>query len=194
MLEKNELYPLFLKVAELHILIVGGGNVGLEKLTFLLKSSPSARVLMVSKDFIPEIRSLAEAHDVDLILGPYKKDYLANRQIVIATTDNLDVNLQVYKDCKEANILVNLADNPLYCDFYMGGIVTKGNVKIAISTNGKSPTTAKRLRQFFEEVLPDNMNELVENLNTYRKTIKGDFEEKVSKLNELTKEMIRMKK
>ena len=128
MLEKNELYPLFLKVAELHILIVGGGNVGLEKLTFLLKSSPSARVLMVSKDFIPEIRSLAEAHDVDLILGPYKKDYLANRQIVIATTDNLDVNLQVYKDCKEANILVNLADNPLYCDFYMGGIVTKGNV------------------------------------------------------------------
>jgi len=76
----------------------------------------------------------------------------------------------------------------------MGGIVTKGNVKIAISTNGKSPTAAKRLRQFFEEVLPENMNELVENLNAYRKTIKGDFEEKVNKMNDITKEMIRAKK
>jgi len=113
---------------------------------------------------------------------------------VIATTDDLEVNIQVYNDCKKENILVNLADNPPYCDFYMGGIVTKGNVKIAISTNGKSPTTAKRLRQFFEEVIPENINDLVQNLNTYRKTIKGDFEDKVNKLNELTQEMVKIKK
>lgn len=193
-LEKNELYPVFLKVASLRVLIVGGGNVGLEKLTFLLKSSPSARVTMVSKDYIPEVIALAEGYEVELIRSPYNKSYLKDKQIAIATTDDLEVNLQVHKDCKDANILVNLADNPKYCDFYMGGIVTKGNVKIAISTNGKSPTAAKRLRQFFEEILPENMNELVENLNTYRKTIKGDFEDKVTKLNELTKEMIKMKK
>lgn len=193
-MEKNELYPIFLKVASLEVLIVGGGNVGLEKLTFLLKSSPSARVTMVSKDYIPEVTALAEGYHVDLIQAPYEKDYIKGKQIVIATTDDLEVNLEVYRHCKAANILVNLADNPKYCDFYMGGIVTKGNVKIAISTNGKSPTAAKRLRQFFEEILPENMNELVENLNAYRKTIKGDFEEKVSKLNELTKEMIKMKK
>ena len=193
-MEKNELYPVFLKVASLRVLIVGGGNVGLEKLTFLLKSSPSARVTMVSKDYIPEVIALAEGYEVELIRSPYNKSYLKDKQIAIATTDDLEVNLQVHKDCKDANILVNLADNPKYCDFYMGGIVTKGNVKIAISTNGKSPTAAKRLRQFFEEILPENMNELVENLNTYRKTIKGDFEDKVTKLNELTKEMIKMKK
>lgn len=76
----------------------------------------------------------------------------------------------------------------------MGGIVTKGNVKLAISTNGKSPTTAKRLRQFFEEVLPDDMNDLVENLNKYRNSIKATFEEKVKKLNELTEELIKTKK
>ncbi|WKK65214.1 precorrin-2 dehydrogenase/sirohydrochlorin ferrochelatase family protein [Lutimonas zeaxanthinifaciens] len=193
-MEKNELYPVFLKVASLRVLIVGGGNVGLEKLTFLLKSSPSARVTMVSMDYIPEVIALAEGYEVELIRSPYNKSYLKDKQIAIATTDDLEVNLQVHKDCKDANILVNLADNPKYCDFYMGGIVTKGNVKIAISTNGKSPTAAKRLRQFFEEILPENMNELVENLNTYRKTIKGDFEDKVTKLNELTKEMIKMKK
>ena len=193
-MEKNELYPVFLKVAVLDVLIVGGGNVGLEKLTFLLKSSPSANVTMVSKAFIPEVISLAKGHNVSLVEDAYKTSYLKGRQMVIATTDDLDVNLQVYHDCKKENILVNLADNPTYCDFYMGGIVTKGNIKIAISTNGKSPTAAKRLRQFFEEVLPENMNELVENLNVYRKTIKGDFEEKVSKMNEITKEMIKIKK
>ncbi len=193
-MEKNELYPVFLKVAELEVLIVGGGNVGLEKLTFLLKSSPSARVTIVSKAFMPEVISLAKRHSVSIVEDAYNSSYLKGKQIVIATTDVLDVNLQVYNDCKKENILVNLADNPTYCDFYMGGIVTKGNMKIAISTNGKSPTAAKRLRQFFEEILPENMNELVENLNIYRKTIKGDFEDKVSKLNELTKEMIQIKK
>ena len=193
-LEKNELYPIFLKVATLEVLIVGGGNVGLEKLTFLLKSSPSANVTMVSKDFSPEVVSLSKDYKFYLIEDAYKISYLKGKQIVVATTDDLDVNLQVYSDCKKENILVNLADNPPYCDFYMGGIVTKGNVKIAISTNGKSPTAAKRLRQFFEEILPENMNELVENLNIYRKTIKGDFEEKVSKMNEITKEMIKIKK
>ncbi|MGI9531015.1 precorrin-2 dehydrogenase/sirohydrochlorin ferrochelatase family protein [Lutimonas sp.] len=193
-MEKNELYPVFLKVASLEVLIVGGGNVGLEKLTFLLKSSPSANVTIVSKMFIPEVLELAKGHHVSIIEDAYNSSYLSAKQIVIATTDDLDVNIQVYNDCKKENILVNLADNPPYCDFYMGGIVTKGNVKIAISTNGKSPTAAKRLRQFFEEILPENMNELVENLNAYRKTIKGDFEEKVSKLNELTKEMIKIKK
>jgi precorrin-2 dehydrogenase/sirohydrochlorin ferrochelatase len=110
--------------------------------------------------------------------------------MVIATTDNVDVNIQVYKDCKAQHKLVNVADNPPYCDFYMGGIVTKGNIKIAISTNGKSPTLAKRLRQFFEEVIPDNIDELAENLNTFRKTIKGDFSNKVTVLNKLTEKLL----
>ena len=75
----------------------------------------------------------------------------------------------------------------------MGGIVTKGNVKVAISTNGKSPTTAKRLRQFFEDVIPEDVDDLVKNLNEYRKTIKGDFEQKVETLNEVTKRLIEKK-
>lgn len=193
-MERNDLYPVFLKVAQLNVLIVGGGNVGFEKLTFLLKSSPTAKVTMVSKEFIPEVRELARGHEVSLIEDAYNGSYLNHRDIVIATTDDLEVNLKVYDDCKKRNLLVNLADNPAYCDFYMGGIVTKGHVKIAISTNGKSPTAAKRLRQFFEDILPENINELVENLNSYRKTIKGDFEDKVQKMNELTKEMIKVKR
>ena len=174
----------------LDVLIVGGGKVAFEKLSFLLKSSPNAKVALVSKNFIPELISLAEKHEVEILTKSYESEFLNNRHIIISATDNLKVNLQVQADCRERNILVNVADNPDYCDFYMGGIVTKGNVKIAISTNGKSPTIAKRLRQFFEDVLPDDINTLTENLNTYRKTIKGNFEEKVKILNDITKDMI----
>lgn len=190
---QNQLYPVFLKVTELNTLVVGGGNVALEKLTFLLKSSPNAKVEMVSPMFREETVALANKHGVKMFEQPYDTSLIAGKHIVIATTDNDAVNQQVHADCKERNILVNLADNPPFCDFYMGGIVTKGNVKIAISTNGKSPTMAKRLRQFFEEVIPDNINDLAENLNEYRKTIKGDFEEKVEALNEFTKSLVSKK-
>ncbi|MGB5820193.1 MAG: bifunctional precorrin-2 dehydrogenase/sirohydrochlorin ferrochelatase [Saonia sp.] len=192
-MERNELYPIFLKVSQLNILVVGGGNVGLEKLTFLLKSSPKAQVQMIALEFLEETLALAKKHDVTITQDAYHEKYLKGRHIVIATTDNIAVNEQVYHDCRAKNILVNVADNPPFCDFYMGGIVTKGNVKVAISTNGKSPTTAKRLRQFFEDVIPENIDDLVKNLNEFRKTIKGDFEEKVETLNEFTKGLVSKK-
>lgn len=189
-MERNNLYPIFLKASNLNILIVGGGNVAEEKLTFLTKSSPDANVVMVSPMFREGTVQLANQFGVELITDVYHPKYLAGKHMVIATTDAPEVNIQVYTDCRKESKLVNVADNPPYCDFYMGGIVTKGNVKIAISTNGKSPTTAKRLRQFFEEVIPEDISKMVENLNAYRKTLKGDFEEKVEKMNEATRKLV----
>ncbi|EPR71516.1 precorrin-2 dehydrogenase/sirohydrochlorin ferrochelatase family protein [Cyclobacterium qasimii] len=183
----NELYPVFLKVHQLETLLVGAGNVGLEKLTFLLKSSPNAKVTVVSKEFLAEISTIAKDNsNINLVQGAYNEIYLNEKHLVIAATDDKEVNKKVYHDAKKRYLLVNVADTPEYCDFYLGGIVTKGNIKIGISTNGKSPTTAKRLRQLFEEIIPDDINEMVENINKYRDTLKGDFEEKVDALNKLT--------
>ncbi|MDF0707751.1 precorrin-2 dehydrogenase/sirohydrochlorin ferrochelatase family protein [Flagellimonas okinawensis] len=192
-MERNELYPVFLKVSNLNVLVVGGGNVGLEKLTFLLKSSPNAQVQMVAPEFLTDTLELAQKHNVEITKDVYTEKYLEGKHMVVACTDKPEVNEQVYHDCRRLSKLVNVADNPPFCDFYMGGIVTKGNVKVAISTNGKSPTTAKRLRQFFEDVLPENIDDLVNNLNEYRKTLKGDFEEKVEALNEFTKGLVNKK-
>tara|TARA_R110000868_G_scaffold5985_8_gene34785 strand:+ start:16117 stop:16701 length:585 start_codon:yes stop_codon:yes gene_type:complete len=192
-MERNNLYPIFLKLNNLKVLIVGGGFVAAEKLKFLLRSSPDARVTMVSPMYREGTVELAKKGDVILIHGVYHKKYLKGNNIVIATTNIPEVNLKVHKDCRKRGLLINVADNPPYCDFYMGGIVTKGHVKVAISTNGKSPTTAKRLRQFFEDVIPENVDDLVKNLNEYRKTIKGDFEQKVDTLNEFTKGLIEKK-
>lgn len=189
-MSKNELYPIFLKVHQLNVLIVGGGNVALEKLTFLLKSSPNANVKMVAPYIKKEVEDLATKHRVELVLKPYHDSFIDDKHIVIVATNSHEVNLRIYNDCKEKHLLVNVADTPQLCDFYLGGIVTKGDIKIAISTNGKSPTMAKRLRQFFEEVIPEEVDELVQNLNQFRRGIKGDFASKVSKMNKLTKGLL----
>jgi precorrin-2 dehydrogenase/sirohydrochlorin ferrochelatase len=191
----NTLYPIFLKVHQLNVLLVGGGFVGTEKLSFLLKSSPEAHVTAVSKDFNPEFLELAQsAKNLTLIEDAYHEKYLGAKHIVIGATNDKEVNRQIHQDAKDRYILVNIADTPELCDFYLGGIVTKGNVKIAISTNGKSPTTAKRLRQLLEEVIPEDINELVENINKYRETLKGDFEYKVEALNKLTEGLLEKNK
>ncbi len=185
--ERNELYPIFLKVHQINVLLVGGGNVGLEKLTFMLKSSPNANVEVVAPRFSPELIELvSKHHSVKLTMKKFKKKMLKKRHLVIACTDDLEVNKKIYELSRERFLICNIADTPDLCDYYLGGIVTKGNVKIAISTNGKSPTTAKRLREFFEEVIPEDINKMVQNLNEYRKTLKGNFEEKVQKMNAIT--------
>ena len=187
---RNNLYPIFLKPKQLTILIVGGGYVAYEKLSFLLKSSPDAKIELVAPMIRDEVKKLITAFEVKITQEVYHKKFLAQKDLVIVATDDFEINKEVYTDCKQYNILVNVADTPELCDFYLGGIVTKGHVKIAISTNGKSPTTAKRLRQFLEEIIPDNINELVTNLNKYRNTIKTTFEEKVKELNKLTESLV----
>lgn len=187
----NTLYPVFLKLSHLKVLIVGAGAVGLEKLSFMLKSSPDAQVTVLAKEVTAPVQKLAKQHGVMIYQKPYTKSDLKGYNIVIAATGQASVSREIYTDAKEAGILVNVADTPELCDFYLGGIVTKGPLKIAISTFGKSPTFAKRFREMLEEVLPDQLDELLENLHRYRKTLKVNFEEKVAILNKHTEILLK---
>ncbi|MDH5381236.1 MAG: bifunctional precorrin-2 dehydrogenase/sirohydrochlorin ferrochelatase [Cyclobacteriaceae bacterium] len=189
-MERNELYPVFLKTTRLNILVVGGGNVAEEKLHFLFKSSPESRVEVVATSFREELLRLVEKHRCIPFLKKYETSDLDGKHIVIAATDDKTLNQRIHNEARSRNLLVNVADTPELCDFYLGGIVTKGHVKLAISTNGKSPVLAKRLRQLFERILPEHMNDLVENLHQYRKSLVGTFEEKVNRLNKVTKDFI----
>ena len=92
--ERNNLYPIFLKVEQLNVLIVGGGNVALEKLSFLLKSSPNAKVQMVAPFFRDETIALATKFRVEMVKGVYLNSFLSNKHIVIATTKNINVNIE----------------------------------------------------------------------------------------------------
>ena len=194
MRELNELYPVFLKVNQLEILIVGGGYVALEKMEFLFKSSPNAKVTLVAPFLRPETEKFIENKEVKVVKRKFRLWDLRKKNIVIATTDVPSINKRVQKACNRRGILVNVADTPKLCDFYMGGIVTKGNLKIGISTNGKSPTMAKRIRQFLEELLPEEIDDLLHTLREYRTTLKTDFEEKVIEMNKRTKLLLEEKK
>ena len=187
----NPLYPIFLKAHQLEFLIVGGGYVALEKMEFLFKSSPQANVTLVAPFIREETLAFIKDKPVKIIERKFNLKDLHQKKVVIATTDQPEINQKVQKACNRRNILVNVADTPELCDFYMGGIVTKGNLKIGISTNGKSPTLAKRIRQFLESVLPDEVDELLDTLRNYRETLKGDFKFKVTEMNKRTKLLLK---
>ena len=189
--ELNPLYQIFLKAHELEFLIVGGGYVALEKMEFLFKSSPQANVTLVAPFIRKETLNFIKDKPVKVIKRKFCLKDLHRKKIVIATTDNPQINRKVKEACNRRQILANVADTPELCDFYMGGIVTKGNLKIGISTNGKSPTLAKRIRQFLESILPDEIDELLDTLRNYRETLKGDFESKVIEMNKRTKLLLK---
>ncbi len=185
--ERNNLFPVFLKVEHLDTLIVGGGAVGLEKLSALLKSSPAAKVTVVSENILDDIKVLASGSPrIRLVERTFRGRDLQNKDLVILATDDKDLHLRIRAQARKRRLLVNVADTPAQCDFYLGSVVTRGNLKIGISTNGKSPTMAKRLREFFEEVLPDNTEELLHNMRAIRDKVKGNLQDKVRVLNEIT--------
>lgn len=184
----NTLFPIFVKLEQLQTLIVGGGYVGLEKLTAVLSNSPGASVTLVAPEIRDEIRDLAAAHSgVRLVQVRYQAAQLAGMDLVIVGTNDKAVNQQVQADCKARKVLVNVADTPALCDFYLSSVVKKGDLKIAISTNGKSPTFAKRFREVLEAMLPDSLQETLDNLTAIRQQLTGDFQAKMDKLNEITK-------
>ncbi len=173
-------------------MIVGGGSVGLEKLSNILKNSPNAKVLLVAREIQPEIKSLAEKHPtVELEERNFRLWDLWSADLVLLATNNRETNQEILKFAKSRGLLVNVADTPDLCDFYLGSVVTKGQLKVGISTNGKSPTVAKRFREFLEEAIPEDTDQLLDNMNGIREKIKGDLQEKVRTLNEVTKDWLK---
>ncbi len=183
----NLLFPIFLKVDQIDILIVGGGNVGLEKLEALLKNNSRAKITLVGTVIRQELKEVAAKHsNVILIERAFEPQDLDGRELLLLATDSPQTNAEIREMAKERGLLTNVADTPNLCDFYLGSTVKKGNLKIGISTNGQSPTFSKRFRELLEETLPDDIDELLDNLQQVRNMLKGDFQYKVKKLNEYT--------
>jgi uncharacterized protein len=188
---KNQLYPVFLKLDQLRILLVGAGNVGLEKLHSLLANSPAANITIVAPDVKEEVSKLIDKHpSCNIEQREFEESDLDNKDLVILATDDPSLHQSIQVLAKEKGVLINVADTPDLCDFYLGSIVQKGNLKIAISTNGKSPTAAKRIREVLSEALPQELDEVIENLHKVRNKLNGNFEYKVKRLNAITRVLV----
>lgn len=189
--EGNDLFPVFLKLEQLRLLIVGGGKVGLEKLHAVIHNSPLTKITLVAIEISPEIKGLATQYNtITLHERPYESTDLDNCEIAIVAVNDRALSESIYAEARQKNKLLNVADTPELCDFYLSSIVKKGNLKIAISTNGKSPTIAKRLKETFSDALPDELDEVLDNMYRIRNRLNGNFEHKVKKLNALTRVLV----
>jgi precorrin-2 dehydrogenase / sirohydrochlorin ferrochelatase len=187
----NNLFPIFLKLENLHTLIVGGGYVGLEKITAVLDNSPEATITLVAPEIGDEILKLALSNSrISLVRRKFENEDLAGKDIVIVATNDKEENKRIKAQARKRNLLCNVADTPPECDFYLSSVVRKGNLKVAISTNGMSPTLAKRLKEVLNEALPDNVETAMEQLKSIRDMLTGDFAHKVEELNRITSVLI----
>jgi siroheme synthase-like protein len=187
----NSLFPLFLKLENLRLLIVGGGKVASEKLNAVLSNSPQTNITIIAIDISEAINQLVLQHpNITLVQKAYHISDLDNVDIIIAAVNDIVTAKQISGDAKSKGILINVADKPELCDFYLSSVVQKGSLKIAISTNGKSPTIAKRLKEVINSMIPNEMENILDNMQAIRQGIDGDFDEKVKQLNELTNVLV----
>jgi siroheme synthase-like protein len=190
----NQLFPIFLKLNELHTVLIGAGNVGLEKLTAILNNCQYARVTVIAENIVPQVHLLcADFEGVKIIQKSFTSSDLDKADIVVAATDNSELNQQIRQAAHERKLLINVADKPELCDFYLGSIVQKGDLKIGISTNGKSPTIAKRIKEVLNEGLPNELTITLQQMSALRNSLNGDFADKVKKLNEVTALLVEAK-
>src|SRR5204863_3360634 len=130
------------------------------KLHSLLANSPGAKVSIVAPEVKDEIKKLVLRHPTCKIFQrEFQYDDLNGKDLIILATDNRQLHEEIKAQATEKGILVNVADTPDLCDFYLGSIVQKWNLKIAISTNGKSTTAAKRIKEVIHEALPVEVND-----------------------------------
>ena len=161
--------PIFLKLTDRRCLLIGAGNVALEKICGLLKTG--VRLTVIAPEARPEVRELAGEGKLEWLQRKFETTDLDGNFLVITATDSRAVNAAVYQGCIERNIICNSVDDIPNCDFYFGSVVSRGDLQIAISTAGESPAVAQRLRREIDEQLPEDLGEWLHNLGQLRREV-----------------------
>jgi precorrin-2 dehydrogenase / sirohydrochlorin ferrochelatase len=165
----TSLFPMFLKLEGRQVLVVGAGKVGEPKIAGLLESG--ARVRVVSLDATPAVREWAREGKIDLELRAFTSSDLSGAFLVIVATNSRALNERVYNEAERDGILCNVVDVPEFCDFFYPAIVRRGDLQIAVSTNGQSPSLAQKIRQQLEKQFGHGYAEWVAELGETRRLI-----------------------
>ena len=159
-------YPVFLDIINKSCLVVGGGQVGTRKVLTLLDCG--ARVTVVSPEATPELQSLADQNKITWKQGNYRTVDLDGMFLVIGATDDEMLNRKIHFDAERQHKLCNIADRPEACNFILPSIINRGDLTIAVSTAGKSPALAKKLRKDLEKKFGSEYGELLRIMGTVR--------------------------
>lgn len=145
----TDLFPMFLKLAGKQCLVVGAGNVGEPKIGGLLETG--ARIRVVSPDASAAVREWAREGKIDLELRAFSPGDLDGTFLAIVATNSRTLNERVYQEAQRRGVLCNVVDVPDLCDFFYPAVVRRGDLQIAISTAGQSPSLAQKIRQQLEK-------------------------------------------
>lgn len=159
-------FPIYLEMAGRRAVVIGAGPVAVRKVQALHETG--ARITVVAPQVSPSLERAFLLSHVELVLTPYRKDYLVDATLVIAATNDADLNKQIYHDCQELEILCNVVDVPELCDFYTPAIVKRGDLQIAIGTDGNYPAYAGHLRRKLEDVFTQVHGEFLKELEEMR--------------------------
>jgi precorrin-2 dehydrogenase / sirohydrochlorin ferrochelatase len=160
-------YPINLEMRGRRSVVIGAGPVAARKVQSL--QAAGARVTVIAEHIQPVIEEAFQLPHVELVLSPYQKAYLVGATLVIAATNDITLNRQIFTDCQELEILCNVVDQPDLCDFFVPAVVKRGNLQIAVSTDGHCPAYAGHIRKKLEQLFTDTHGHFLEALDQSRR-------------------------
>jgi precorrin-2 dehydrogenase / sirohydrochlorin ferrochelatase len=176
----TSLFPMFMKLDGRQILVVGAGKVGEPKIAGLLETG--ARIRVVALEATPAVREWAKTGRIELDLRPFTSSDLDGALLAVVATSSRSLNERIYRDAQIRRVLCNVVDVPDLCDFFYPSVVRRGDLQIAVSTAGQSPSLAQKIRQQLEKQFGPGYAEWVAELGATRKLILGSDLDKERKL------------
>lgn len=161
--------PIFLNMEDREVLVIGGGNIAAEKIKRILRFTDKITVL--SPKLTQELDTIIKENSIRYIKGKYKPEIIKDYDIIIVAINDIGLQKEIYRQAKKENKLCNTVDIPNESDFIFPSVVKKGELIVAFSTSGYSPALAKYLRIFFENSIPDEVEEFLREMKLLRQTI-----------------------
>lgn len=165
----TSLFPMFLKLEGRPCLVVGGGKVGEPKIGGLLEAG--ARIRVVALQASSGVREWARAEKIELELRAFLAEDLDGAFLAVVATNSRSLNERIYQEAQRRGVLCNVVDVPDLCDFFYPAVMRRGDLQIAVSTAGQSPSLAQKIRQQLEKQFGPAYAAWVEELGETRKLI-----------------------
>jgi len=166
------LFPAFLKLKDRPVLVVGGGAIAAGKIPGLVLAG--ARVTVVSPELSRQLAESVRNREIEWLPRRFEPDDLDGKFLVLAATSLRDLNASVYHEADKRQVLCNAVDDVEHCHFYYGSIVQRGDLQIAVSTNGKSPALAQLLRKELEQQFGPEYAAWVDWLGAAREVLRAE--------------------
>jgi len=162
-------YPIYLEMSGRRAVVIGAGGVAARKVQSL--QAAGARITVIAKHVQPALQEAFVLPHVELVLSAYSKEFLVGATLAVAATNDSVLNRQIFQDCQELEVLCNVVDEPELCDFYLPAVIQRGDLQIAVGTDGCCPAYAGHLRKKLEALFTETHGLFLAALQQARKEI-----------------------